>query len=127
MNEYKQLRPRLTSREVRFLVDSLKRTLDVCEVKEREFKELEREVYRLRKEIQYNTMVWKQLKEAKEKLKQMGNFGLTRLHYRTVCDSLIRRFESLLNGGKKHTGLWAEHSLQQIYLEPKNLEKSQSV
>ena len=122
MNEYKKLRPRLTSREVRFLVDSLKHTLEVCEVKERELKELKREVYRLRQEIQYNTMVWKQLKETKEKLKQMESFGLTLLHYRTVCNSLIRRFESLLNGGKKHTGLWADYSLQQIYLEPKNLE-----
>ena len=121
MSAYKQLRPRLTCREVRFLIDSLKRTLEVCEVKEREFKELQSRVYRLRQEIKYNTMVWKELKEAKEKLREWGNFEATLFHYRTVCNSLIRRFESLLNGGKLHTSWFAEHSLQKIYLEPKNL------
>ena len=124
MSKNKQLRPRLTFREVRFLVDSLKRTLEVCEVKEREFKELQSRVYRLRLEVRKgNTMVWKELKEAKEKLRERGDFEAALFHYRTVCNSLIRRLESLLNGGKKHTGLWAQYSLQQIYLKPKNIEK----
>jgi len=121
LSEYKQLRPRLTVLEVRFLVASLKHTLEVCEVKEREFKELQSRVYRLRKEIQYNSMVWKELKETKGKLREWGNFETTLFHHRTVCNSLIRRLEGLLKGGKLHTSWFAEHSLEKIYLELKNL------
>ena len=121
MSEYKQLRPRLTKREIQFLIRSLKHTLAVVGQKEQEYKELQRKVYQLRKEIQYNTMVWKELKQAKQELSDMGNFETTALHYRSVCNSLIRRLEGLLKGGKLHTGLWAEYSLSQIYSEPRNL------
>jgi len=105
----------------------LKHTLAVVDLKEQEFKRLKAKLYRLRREIQYNSMVWKELKQAKQELSDMGNFESIALQYRTVCNSLIRRLEGLLKGGKLHTGLWAEYSLSQIYLEPKNLEKSQSV
>jgi len=122
MSECKQLRPRLTKREIQFLLDSLKYTLILVDRKEQEYKELQRRVYRLRLEVRKgNTMVWKELKETKEELKQMGNFEAIALHYRSVCNSLIRRLEGLLKGGKLHTGLWAEYSLSQIYFEPKNL------
>lgn len=117
MSEHKQLRPRLTKREIQFLVDSLKHTLAVVDLKEQEFKQLRAKAYRLRREIQYNTMVWKELKQTKQELSDRGNFEATALHYRSVCNSLIRRLEGLLKGGKLHTGLWAEYSLSQIYLE----------
>jgi len=127
MSEFKQLRPRLTAREVKFLIDSLRHTLTVVADMEREFKELQCKVYRLRQEFKYNTMVWKDLKATKEQLSSMGNVETAAIRYRIVCNSLIRRLEGLLKGGKLHTSWFAEHSLRQIYLEPKNLEKSQSV
>jgi len=119
-----QVRPRLTEREIRFLLESLKHTLTVVDQKEREYKQLQHRVYQLKKELHYNTMVWKDLKQAREDLSSMGNVELAAIHYRSVCNSLVRRFEALLNGGKLHTGFFAEHSLRQLNLEPKNIEKS---
>jgi hypothetical protein len=128
MSEAKQLRPRLTKREIQFLIDSLKHTLKIVSQREQEYKELKSKVYRLKLEVRKgNTRIWRELKEAKEGLKGMGNVESIVFHYRSVCNRLIRRLEALLNGGKLHTGLWTEYSLSQIYLEPKNLEKTQSL
>jgi len=121
MSEYKQLRPRLTKREIQFLVDSLKHTLVLVNQKEREYEILKAKVYRLKRELWYNTMVWKELKQTKQELSDIGNVEAIALRYRSVCNSLIRRLEGLLKGGKLHTSLWATYSLSQIYSEPRNL------
>ena len=122
-----QVRPRLTEREIQFLIHSLGHTLAVVDQKEREYKQLQHRVYQFKKEMHYNTMVWRELKQAKEDLSSMGNVDVAAIRYRSVCNSLIRRFEALLKGGKLHTGFFAEHSLRQLNLEPKNLEKTQFI
>ncbi len=77
-------------------------------------------MYRLRREVHKgNTSVWRELKEAREELKSYGNLEVALINYRGVCRSLKRRFEAMLKGGKLHTSWFAEHCLQQIYLEPK--------
>ncbi len=119
MSECKQLRPRLTTREIRFLIDSLKQMLVVATEREREYKELKRKVYRLRQELRYNTLVWKELKQAKEELSNMGNVESTVFHCKNVCNAMIRRFESLLNGGHLHLDWSGRRGLEVFYLEPK--------
>ena len=121
-----QFRPRLTEGEIQFLIESLKHTLAVVERKEKEYEALKAKVYNLKRELHYNSMVWKELKAAKEELSSC-NVKMMGLHYRCVISSLVRRFEAMLKGGKLHSSSFAEQSLRQINLEPKNLEKSKSL
>ena len=66
MSEYKQLRPRLTEQEIRFIIYSLVRLEERLEEQQQEVKVWEGKVSKLRKELFRNSMVYKDLKLARE-------------------------------------------------------------
>jgi len=125
VNEDKDFRPRLNEKEIHcwlVVVDLAERFLDR---QEKAFKTLEYEVIRLRQEMRIgNTMAYKDLKVAREKLEAAKGLPMWIQHQRTMLSSLKRRFESITKGGKRHrhsTYDWVLDTGLSHSLEPKRL------
>ena len=115
MSEDKQLRPRLTLNEIRFLIETLKHMNKMLDAKEKEYHDLDIKVRILQTDFRRNTMLWKELKAAKEQLEQLKGVPMQVFPYRSVCKSLIRRFDGLLKGAKLHSGSFTPYQLEQIF------------
>ena len=120
MSEYKQLRPRLTEQEIRFIIHALVRLEEHLEEQQEEIKVWERKVYVLRKELFRNSMVYKDLKLAREQLAQAKANAQGYWPKKIICRSLLRRFRAMVKGRKLHTSSWAFNCLTKI-LEPETL------
>ena len=118
-----QIRPRLTEQEIRFVLYALVNLEGLLEGQRGEVEALERKVYFLRKELLRNTMVYKDLRLAREELAKAKAEARGSWHKKIICHALLRRFRALVEGGKLHTSSWAESYLNKI-LEPKSIEKS---
>jgi len=100
----KQYRPRLTQKELRFIVDSLKAHQKFCKERQKEaqshideIKSLEREV-----KLKGSGPEYDRLKELRKE-----NHFKQRQDYHTfshVADILRQRFELLLQGERRYTG-----------------------
>jgi len=116
-----QIRPRLTEQEIRFVLYALVNLEGLLEGQRGEVEYLERRVYVLRNELLRNPMVYKDLRLAREELTKAKAEAQGSWEKKIVCQSLLRRFKALVEGGKLHTRSWAEGYLNKI-LEPKSLE-----
>jgi len=115
-----QIRPRLTEQEIQFVMYALVNLEELLEGQQEEVKDLERKVYNLRKELFRNTLVFKDLKLAREQLAKAKAEAQGSWHKKIVCENLLRRFRALIEGGRLHTSSWAESYLNKI-LEPETL------
>ena len=114
MSEVKDFRPRLNAKEIQFLLETVKHTLTVLDYKEKAYKELEAKVYRLRRELRVNTSVFREFKAAREKLEGLRGFELRLMEYRAMCNHMIHRLKSILNGGKAHRHGGYDYHLRKV-------------
>jgi len=113
-----QFRPRLTEGEIQFIVHSLVTLQESLESQRNEVQVCEGRVARLRRELHYNSMVYKDLKLAKEQLAQAKATAQGNYYQSVICRSLLRRLRAMGNGKKLHTSSYALSCLNKI-LEPK--------
>jgi len=104
---------------LRFIIYALVRLEERLEEQQHELKVWERKVYNLRKELFRNSMVYKDLKLAREQLAQAKATTQGYWSKKIICHSLLRRFRAMVEGGRLHTSDWANYQLNKI-MEPKN-------
>lgn len=117
----REFRPRLDSRELRFLIYVLKAYDTILTLKANELKAVEDEVWRLTKEFR-KWQAYEIFKQLKAKRAELSILKVQRLSEQaTVCRDFIRRFEGLLNGKKPHPKWLAEHSLGKLEFGSKTI------
>jgi len=116
MSEVRELRPRLDSRELRFLIHVLKAYDAMLTLKADELKAVEDEVWRLTKDFR-RLQTYEVLKQLKAKRTALSNLKAQHLSKKaTVCRDFIRRFEELLDGKKPHPKWFATRCLEELTL-----------
>lgn len=121
MDEVKEFRPRLDSRELRFLIHVLKAYDTMLTLKADELKAVEDEVWRLTKEFR-KWQAYEILKQLKAKRAEFSNLKAQRLSKQaTICRDFIKRLEGLLNGKKPHPKWLAEYSLSKLEFGSKTI------
>ena len=123
----RDLRPRLDMREIRFLIHILENYLVTLDSMLKEESSIEREVVRLtrnfRKLVAHEILV-----ELRAKRKLLEELKAWRFHEQAVVTKdLMRRFEGLLKGEKRHPKWLAEHSLSKLGFGSKNVSKFTTV
>jgi len=116
MSEVRELRPRLDSRELRFLIHVLKAYDAMLTCKADELKTVEEEIQRLTREFR-KLQTYDILKQLKAKRTELANFKAEHLSEQAVvCRDFIRRFQQLLDGKKPHPKWFATRCLEEITL-----------
>jgi len=119
----RDLRPRLDVREIRFLIHVLEDYLVTLDSMLKEEKAVEREVARLTRDFR-KLAAYEILVELRAKRKQLGELKVWRFREQVVvAKDLMRRFEGLLKGEKRHPKWLAERSLSKLGFGSKNVSK----
>ena len=119
----RDLRPRLDLREIRFLIHVLEDYLVTLDSMLKEEKAVEREVARLTREFG-RLAAYEILVELRTKRKLLEELKAWRFQKQAVvAKDLMRRFEGLLKGEKRHPKSLAERSLSKLGFGSKNVSK----
>ena len=119
----RDLRPRLDMREIRFLVHVLEDYLVTLDSMLKEEKAVDHEVVCLTRDFR-KLVAHEILVELRAKRKQLEELKAWRFHEQAVVTKdLMRRFEGLLKGEKRHPKWLAERSLSKLGFGSKNVSK----
>ena len=117
----RDLRPRLDMREVRFLIHVLEDYLVTLDSMLKEEKAVEREVARLTRDFR-KLAAYEILVELRVKQKLLEELKACRFQKQAVvAKDLMRRFEGLLKGEKRHPKWLVERSLSELEFGSKNV------
>ncbi|MHA2315722.1 MAG: hypothetical protein ACXACF_10665 [Candidatus Hermodarchaeia archaeon] len=116
MSEVREFRPRLDSRELRFLIHVLRAHDAKLTSKTKELKAVKNEVWRLTRDFR-RLQTYEILKQLKAKRTELTNLRAQHVSkHATVCRDFIRRFEELLDGNKPHPKWLATRYLEELIL-----------
>jgi len=119
----RDLRPRLDVREIRFLIHVLEDYLVTLDSMLKEEKAVDREVVCLTRDFR-KLAAYEILVELRAKRKLLEELKAWRFHEQAVVTKdLMRRFEGLLKGAKRHPKWLAERSLSKLGFGSKNVSK----
>jgi len=119
----RDLRPRLDMREIRFLVHVLENYLVTLDSMLKEENSIEREVVCLTRDFR-KLVAHEILVELRAKRKLLEELKAWRFREQVVVTKdLMRRFEGLLKGAKRHPKWLAERSLSKLGFGSKNVSK----
>ena len=117
----RDLRPRLDMREIRFLVHVLEDYLVTLDSMLKEEKAVDREVVCLIRDFR-KLAAYEILVELRAKRKLLEELKAWRFREQVVvAKDLIRRFEGLVKGERRHPKWLAEHSLSELEFGSKNV------
>lgn len=105
MSEVKDFRPHLSSREIRFLLNVIGYAQRFMDSQEQNYKRIDWRMEEIKRELRRGCMDMNLVRELKALKEQFDNAKALPFwihEQRNMLDSLKRRLESILKGGKAH-------------------------